>query len=70
MTGPAHHFICQLCARRFHSHVPIEEVVAEAEANFGPLPEDNSLVVSVCDDCYQQVMAWAKTEGLPKRWEE
>jgi hypothetical protein len=70
MTGPARDFTCELCGGSFHTHVPIEEVVTEAEGIFGPMPEDDSAVASVCDGCYQQLMALMVAEGLPQRWEE
>jgi uncharacterized protein YlaI len=68
MTGPARFFTCQLCGRRVHTHDLIEDVVAEATANFGPIPEGGSEAASVCDDCYQRVMTWAEAAGLPKQW--
>jgi hypothetical protein len=61
-------FTCELCQGTFETDVPVSEVAAEAEGIFGPLPADRSLVVSVCDPCYELVMAWAERTGQPKRW--
>lgn len=48
------HFKCGLCGGEFASPRSEADTMAEAEANFGHIPEEDR--VSVCSDCYHKSM--------------
>ena len=48
-------YTCAACGATFESHWTEEEALAEMEAKFGQLPEDQQ--VCICDPCYRQALA-------------
>lgn len=58
------HFTCARCGIEYHATNTLDEAAAEAQHNYpdGVAPDDE--LVSVCDDCYQYVMACAEADGL------
>lgn len=53
-------FTCELCEETFEKGWTDEEAEAEFEALF---PDDPPRAV-VCEDCFAEVMEWAKSEGI------
>jgi len=56
-------FTCENCHQEFNKGWSDEEQEEEMEKNFPGLSEDDR--AEVCDDCYKEMMAWAKKEQLP-----
>lgn len=64
-SGP-NQYRCDQCGEIFDKGRTDEEAHAEAVQTFGAAldpPGDPPAVV--CDDCYDEIMAWAKDKGLP-----
>lgn len=64
-------FVCEACDGEFPASPP-EDVLADAVSVFG-LPDPDGpppQMALVCDNCYQQMMAWAREQGLPLTWSE
>jgi hypothetical protein len=59
---PAGSYRCEECGGVFENGWSDEEAAAEAENNFpGMTPED---AATVCEDCFNDLMAMARGEGL------
>lgn len=56
------HFICWQCKGVYTSNEDFDSE-AEAVATLGEMPPENERVC-VCDDCYPELVAWAKEQGL------
>ena len=52
-------FTCESCGETFTTESTELEKVAEAERNFGRVPDDPA---SLCDDCYKEFMKWFNRE--------
>lgn len=58
--------LCACCGLIYRSSWSQEEAAAHAAKVFGsPPPED---APTVCEDCYIDIMRWAKARNLPLRW--
>lgn len=63
--GP-NQYRCDCCGGIFDKGWSDEEARAEAEQQFGEaLHAEGEPPALVCDDCYNEIMAWAKEKGLP-----
>jgi hypothetical protein len=53
-------FTCQRCGGTFGKGWADEEAFAERDRNFSPAEMAAEGQSSICDDCYQEFMAWLK----------
>ena len=56
-------FRCERCGRAFPKAWTDEEAAAEAKAVWGAVPAAEE-AATICDDCYQEFIAWARTQGI------
>lgn len=59
--GTMNQYTCQMCGGTYLNDVPEVLKVAEAERNFGSMPEQSDRA-SLCGDCYQEFMKWFNEE--------
>jgi hypothetical protein len=59
VTGIGEPYRCWVCGGTFTKTCSDEEAKAEQAGIWQPQPGDDGIV---CDDCFQQVMAWAAAE--------
>jgi hypothetical protein len=55
-------YTCDNCHQTFESTWTEEEAAAESQKNWGTTKVKDSTMAQVCDDCYQQFMAWYKAQ--------
>jgi rubredoxin len=63
-------YVCENCKLTYTKTRTDAETTAEAEAIFGPKPDDPDVSVLVCPSCYELIMANAYALGLPMTWIE
>lgn len=61
MTGAGESYECAVCHGRFGKTRSDEEAEAERRATWAEPYEDDE-GGTVCDDCFQRIMAWAEAE--------
>jgi hypothetical protein len=61
-------FTCAICKGDFTTERSLEEVLAETREVFGSVPAEADRA-AVCDDCYDQFMAWFNALGPEERAE-
>jgi hypothetical protein len=59
VSGEGEQYECAICHGTFTKTWSDEEARAELETTWQPQPGPVDIV---CDDCFQQVMSWARTE--------
>jgi hypothetical protein len=62
MSGIGEEYECEICHGTFRKGRSDEEAWAELEVTWQPIAGDDEVGI-VCDDCYQQVMAWAMLDA-------
>lgn len=62
MSGTGESYECAVCHGVFLKTRSDEEALAEMRETWQPTSDDDDLG-TVCDDCFQQVMAWAQTQA-------
>lgn len=55
-------FVCAYCKRTFTTITTESELAAEYEQLFPDLLDDQR--ETLCEDCFQRFMAWARAQGL------
>lgn len=65
MSAATERFTCACCGGKFvcKPGYTDEDRRAEYERNFGE-PMDENGVSPVCDDCYRDIVEWARARGL------
>jgi hypothetical protein len=61
-----HDYKCEHCGGTFTSERSDEEARAEALATWSEDPESGTMSL-ICDDCYQQFMAWYARQADAQR---
>jgi len=56
-------YTCDRCSGTFETDRTEVDCLAECAENFGFVPEDRA---TICEDCYQEFMEWARAEGLAR----
>jgi len=59
VSGEGEPYECAVCHGRFHKTWSDEEATAEMYETWNETSDPEV----VCDDCFQQVMAWAQSEA-------
>lgn len=62
LDGVGEPYECGVCHHTFTKTRSDEEAHAEQEAMWEPISGDDEEPGIVCDDCFQQVVAWAQAE--------
>ncbi len=61
-------FTCAECGGTFESLTTHEAAIAEMQRTLRPVPETASAeeqsLASVCDECYEAFLGWARREGI------
>ena len=64
MSGVGQPYVCGNCGGTFEKTCSDEEALAEARSTWKPGSDgdiDQGEQVTVCDDCWRQIMEWAKS---------
>jgi hypothetical protein len=62
VSGVGETYECQVCHGTFAKTRSDEEALAEMRETWRPTPGDDDPGI-VCDDCFQRVMAWARSQA-------
>lgn len=62
LTGTGEPFECAVCHDTFIKERSDQEARAEMEGTWQPLPGDDD-PGTVCNPCFQEVMAWARSQA-------
>jgi hypothetical protein len=61
MGGTGEPYECAVCHGTFTKSRSDEEALAEMESTWRP--DGDGELATVCDDCFQRVMAWAESDA-------